>query len=138
MDDPQKDEALPQPVTAPLPHDVRAPTLARCFLHQNRDGLPQALIENAELLTSELVTNAVLHGQPPIAMELAVTPTTLDVAIDDGGPNLPVLDTSAVSGTQPHGRGLQIVDTIANQWGVQKGPRGNGKRVWFRLFARSS
>lgn len=89
------------------------------------------LVDDAELLVSEVVTNAVLHGgisQAPVT----VTPIVGGVRIDvvdpaDAFPAEPVvsaLDT-------PGGLGLGIVDTLARSWGVE--PTYRGKVVWFEL-----
>lgn len=91
------------------------------------------LIDDAELLVSEVVTNAVLHGGVAEA-PVSVTPVDGGVRIEvvdpaDAFPATPVetgLDT-------PGGLGLGIVDNVARRWGVD--PTQLGKVVWFELTA---
>lgn len=107
--------------------------MARGFLSEHRDGLPMAVVRDAALLVTELVTNAVLHGQPPISLTLTVSSRTIEASIIDAGSGMPLLDTRPVSASQLHGRGLQIVDALAAAWGIETGRDGYGTRVWFRL-----
>jgi anti-sigma regulatory factor (Ser/Thr protein kinase) len=87
------------------------------------------IVTTAQLLISELVTNAVLHGRPPVVAELEVGPTSLRVAVIDQGHDAPGLHEPTAS--DDHGRGLQIVRQLADDWGVEW--RMQGKSVWFRL-----
>ena len=91
-----------------------------------------SFIENATLLTSELVTNAVLHAVPvhaedgDITLRLRFTSTTVRLEIVDGSPLLPVLRPMGDGG-----RGLHIVDAVATSWGAVR--QDAGKMVWFEL-----
>lgn len=87
--------------------------------------------ETALLLTSELVTNAVLHagGSPVLAVD--VQPARLRVTVTDHGAPLPAPPTS-VPPLEESGRGLFLVETLAHRWGSD--PQGaGGKAVWFEL-----
>ena len=57
---------------------------------------------------------------------------TVFVAISDRGEGTPVLQ--APPSSEPHGRGLRIVDKLADEWGISPLPDGGrrGKSVWFR------
>lgn len=83
----------------------------------------------AELLTSELVTNAVLH---------AGTTVELRVSNEEDGIRVEVSDQSAAapqrrrySAEAATGRGLGLVEALASSWGTRTGSRG--KTVWFTL-----
>lgn len=84
----------------------------------------------AILLTSELVTNAIQHSRGPVVLEAAMAPSgRLRVEISDA-------DASAIQpGPAPldsdHGRGLYLVDALADAWGADRAT--TGKRVWFEL-----
>jgi anti-sigma regulatory factor (Ser/Thr protein kinase) len=83
----------------------------------------------ALLLTSEVVTNAVLHARTPAELTVHCEAGVLRVAVADGSRLLPVVksyDRTAVTG-----RGLQLVAELADRWGVEF--TDNGKVVWFEL-----
>ncbi|WP_435811280.1 ATP-binding protein [Streptomyces termitum] len=84
----------------------------------------------AELLTSELVTNALVHTGQGAVVTATVVPENLRVEVRDFEPGLdrpPV--PPADDGTS--GRGLFLVRELADSWGVEE--RGTGKVVWFEL-----
>ena len=89
---------------------------------------------DAELLVSELVTNAVLHGRSGVTLTVAVADGVLEVGVTDRSPMLPSPRTGDI-GDAPWraegGRGLRMVDRLADEWGVAALP--DGKQVWFRL-----
>lgn len=115
-----------------LPANTEAPALARRYLRQHGTGLPQDLLDDAAVVTSEIVTNAVLHGQPEVTLRLRLDPPSVGVAVHDcGDPSLPG-DPHAPKQTDPHGRGLLIAATLATAWGVDTSD-GPGKTVWFEL-----
>lgn len=85
----------------------------------------------AELLASELITNALRYGSGPITV--LVTPGAGEVRVD-------VADESALSPTPRRatpddegGRGLLIVQSLATSWGMESLPQGRGKSIWFVL-----
>ncbi|WP_399224890.1 ATP-binding protein [Streptomyces sp. TRM49041] len=86
--------------------------------------------DTAELLTSELVTNALIHTEHGAVVTAALGLTALRVEVRDfvtelPDPYVPVTD----DGT--HGRGLLLVQALADAWGVQA--QSVGKVVWFEL-----
>ena len=87
--------------------------------------------DDAVLALSELVTNAVLHGREPLTVLLDRDGARLRVEVSDGsplGPSFSMLDPTAVTG-----RGLLLVSSCADRWGVE--PTADGKRVWFEVDA---
>ncbi|MET0740502.1 MAG: ATP-binding protein [Candidatus Nanopelagicales bacterium] len=87
----------------------------------------------AVLLTSEIVTNALRHGRAPFRLTVEAVDGTLRVEVRDAGGN----GRPTVRGATPEdlgGRGLALVDTLADAWGWQ--PDGTrGTVVWFELTA---
>lgn len=86
----------------------------------------------AELLTSELVTNALVHTDDDAVLTATIGPQGLRVEVRDfvaRRPRVRVPDSD--DGT--HGRGLVLVESLAAAWGVR--PHGVGKSVWFELDA---
>jgi anti-sigma regulatory factor (Ser/Thr protein kinase) len=85
--------------------------------------------DTVELLVSELVTNALVHGAGEIALRLIRTSTLLCEVSDDGSelPHLCSADDNAESG-----RGLQLVSFLAERWGNNR--TETGKVVWFEHF----
>jgi anti-sigma regulatory factor (Ser/Thr protein kinase) len=88
--------------------------------------------EIAELLTSELVTNALVHTDHDAVLTATVGPRGLRVEVRDFVARRPRLRVpNADDGT--HGRGLVLVQSLADAWGVRV--HGVGKAVWFELDA---
>jgi GAF domain-containing protein len=88
-----------------------------------------AVAADAELLVSELVTNATLHGEAPIRVRVVVG-DCVRVEVEDAGRSAPLL---AGSNTEVMtGRGLSMVAALASGWGVSPSPTG-GKIVWAEL-----
>src|ERR1022692_4826198 len=91
---------------------------------------------DVELITSELVTNAVIHtrsGQPGGTFTLAVRAHPDEVQIlvrDSGGPSVPDW-TSAADPDSEHGRGLALISTIATEWGSHASQ--DGRSTWCLL-----
>jgi anti-sigma regulatory factor (Ser/Thr protein kinase) len=79
------------------------------------------------LVISELVTNAVQHGGPPVRCRVTVADDQVHVEVRDHGALLP--RESEVPPTSMRGRGLTIVGRVASRWGVVEHPDG-GKTVW--------
>jgi anti-sigma regulatory factor (Ser/Thr protein kinase) len=103
---------------------------ARCFVGQScRDWAAEDVVEVAVLLTSELVTNGVVHGHSAVKVEVARSEAALRVAVSDEGAGIPVVVTP--SDVDEHGRGLALVRDLSASWGVMA--PGVGKTVWFTL-----
>ena len=87
--------------------------------------------DDAALLVTELVANVIDHapGENSLSLELAMSEGWLRIAVADGSAIRPVV--RALCHDRPRGRGLQLVEAIADRWGAED-YRG-GKRVWFEL-----
>lgn len=91
--------------------------------------LPE-LYDAALLVTSELVANAVVHGDGPPRLRLTLWSTVCHVEVEDDDPRPLRAPTLAPEGGDG-GRGLYLVDQLAAEWGSR--PEGRGKVVWCRL-----
>ncbi|MEU6777411.1 ATP-binding protein [Streptomyces sp. NPDC046759] len=91
--------------------------------------------EIAELLTSELVTNALVHTDDDAVLTAVVEPGGLRVEVRDFVARRPELRGPG-SDEDTHGRGLVLVQSLADAWGVR--PHGVGKSVWFELDAEAA
>jgi len=88
------------------------------------------LVESAELLVSELVTNAVMHARTAVELLVVAGPGGVRVSVHDDSPHLPNRRRYAEGATT--GRGLELVELMAHRHGVEADP-GGGKTVWFEL-----
>jgi Anti-sigma regulatory factor (Ser/Thr protein kinase) len=81
------------------------------------------------LIISELLGNAVVHGEPEISLTLAVRDECVCGKVVDHGPGMPQPRTP--TDNAEGGRGLAIVEAYTRRWGVTPLPDGPGKCVWF-------
>jgi len=113
-----------------LPRDETAPALARAAVAVTAAGVPALQLEDALLLTSELVTNGVQHppaGNEFLLLQVSVDTDVLRVVVSDGGsdrirPRSPDADG---------GWGLTIVMEAASRWGL--GTENGLNTTWFEL-----
>jgi anti-sigma regulatory factor (Ser/Thr protein kinase) len=89
------------------------------------------MVPDAELLVSELVTNAVLHAHSAAVVSLARENDHVRVSVSDKSSVLPRLRDYGPAAVT--GRGMLLVDRVATRWGVDMD--GSGKSVWFELGA---
>jgi len=93
-------------------------------------GFRDDLAATAELLTDELLTNAVQHGGGKFDLVASIEADRLRVVVSDVCPSAPV--TVYPSGHQlERGRGMTIVDAMASNWGIERSD--STKAVWFEL-----
>lgn len=109
---------------------------ARAFV---RDSLSKwgetAAVGDAVLVTSELFTNAVVHGSGWVDVYVSVTPAALRIAIVDDGQREPAMAPGPVPATMLTGRGLRIVDALSSDWGNNRDANGR-TRVWADVARR--
>jgi anti-sigma regulatory factor (Ser/Thr protein kinase) len=111
-----------------------APRLARTAVRRALRDLDGDVVERAMLLTSELVTNGVLHAGTPLTLTLRTDGDALRVEVEDRDRTLPAPVPEEQSG--PHGGfGLHIVERLAANWGYA--PLDHGKTVWFEMPLRA-
>ncbi|WP_241841936.1 SpoIIE family protein phosphatase [Pseudofrankia sp. BMG5.36] len=92
-------------------------------------SLPAEALETAVLVLSELVGNAVAHGRQPIDARVRRLADRVVVEVADGGGRLPRRRHAGAD--QEAGRGLELVATLADRWGVR--PTADGKVVWAEI-----
>lgn len=111
-------------------HSSAAPSVARRFVaeHLLADGQFD-LVDGARLAASELVSNAIEHTDSDVTVGLRRTSTGVRVLVGDTSPEPPVLLPDAVN--LAPGRGLRMIDVIADAWGYDLVP--GGKIVWADL-----
>ena len=120
-----------------LPPSPEAAGLARKFISDfcAAAELPDRICNDAALMVSELVTNAVIHGRTTATVEVHRPADTLRVTVRDDNPQLPAigenpnLDDPGLDAES--GRGLLIVSKTAIRWGIEAGD--GGKAIWFEL-----
>ena len=111
-----------------------APGEARRHLRDRlvRD-LPPQVVADIELLTSELVSNAVRHAtmdaSDTIRLNIAIGPQTIRVAVMDGGAGFDSAKLDPSPGPDEGGWGLFLVEEMSHRWGIDKDPHG----VWFEI-----
>ena len=118
--------------TLQLPSQSSSAARARQFISDfcSAAGLSKDLCQTAALIVSELVTNAVVHGRTSARIEVHRPQDVLRVAVRDDNEQLPEVGESP-SPDAVAGRGMIIVNALADRWGVEASD--GGKAVWFEL-----
>ncbi|GAA2875217.1 hypothetical protein GCM10010517_36080 [Streptosporangium fragile] len=111
----------PEPTTVAAGRRFLSTTLSRWRCRQAE--------ETARLLLSELLTNAVCHAKGPLTLSLHRTARELTVEVTDRSPELPRLRIA--DATDEDGRGLLLIDALADSWGTTRADEG--KTVWFTM-----
>lgn len=111
-----------------FPADEAAPSLARAAIRTTAIGIPEASLDDAVLIASELVTNSAQHGDSDwIEVLVVVRGELLRVEVSDQSTRSIRPRTPGHDG----GWGLAIVSELATRWGVERKP--GGKTIWFEL-----
>jgi len=101
-----------------------------------------AVLDDIELMASEAIANAVLHGSAPIEVAVAAGPGRVLVEVRDGGPAAPPSRVEGPDVPMPrrpdpdrrgidHGRGLAVIDALAAEWALERS--AGGTRLWFAV-----
>jgi anti-sigma regulatory factor (Ser/Thr protein kinase) len=109
------------------PTSVRA---ARRFATQVLADAPAETLDAIELMVSELATNCIRHAGAPFKVTISRAADQVRVAVTDRAGGTPTIRSPGPE--EPTGRGLLIVETFSDAWGVESHP-GTGKSVWFRV-----
>ncbi|MGI4895830.1 MAG: ATP-binding protein [Janthinobacterium lividum] len=89
-------------------------------------------VEAALLLSSEVITNAVVHGDGPVLVAVKrVNGASLRVEVSDDGGGMPLI--GAQRDDAESGRGMAMVEMLSSRWGTELGVGPLGKTVWFEL-----
>ncbi|MFJ9446640.1 ATP-binding protein [Kitasatospora sp. NPDC101235] len=124
----------PRTFVARLDSRAESTPLARYLLRAYLSGLPAGdrYADTAELLLGELFANAVQHCDAPadrhIEVRFTLVNSRLRLEVHDAGTARPALRTAAPD--DEHGRGLFLVNELAERWGCASRPCGIGKFVW--------
>ncbi len=117
------ERSLPaQPMSVPL-----ARSWAEGWLAGSQ--MPPDQTRAALLVVSELVTNAVRQSDRPVRVRLDLADDSLSIEVFDSGHRMPALSAAALD--SPDGRGLRVIDTLCDEWGVRE--ELEGKTIWGRL-----
>lgn len=115
-----------------VPCDVHAPRVVRKTLAAVHDG--GWVLEDAQLVASELVTNAVRHsgceGEHRLSVDVGRRAGNLIISVHDPGLTHDVAEPAGPHASEPGGRGLQIIQRLSVRWGSE---RPDGYRVWAEL-----
>jgi anti-sigma regulatory factor (Ser/Thr protein kinase) len=132
-----KPESEPWEYSLYIPNDVRAVTVSRRTLRLilTMHGLIN-LVDVAELLTTELISNSVRHTKGPAALRVRWAAGVLRIGAWDADPEPPEAPRSLDQAAElEDGRGLALVRACADLWGWQPLSRhgSRGKYVWCEL-----
>ncbi|MEU9608708.1 ATP-binding protein [Streptomyces sp. NPDC048057] len=125
-----------------LPYGPKAAEVARDAVAVALHGTEPDLLDDARLITSELATNAYASGSPPLVLCVDRTnPTTggleVEITVSDGGCSHLAPSTPPPAGDEAEsGRGLVIVEALADAWSLTTGTQGT--RAWCRIARGSS
>lgn len=127
-------QEVPQRVRQHLEPSVHAPRLARELAAAacRQWGVPECAMP-AEILASELVTNAVRHAATALTLRITYRNNQLRVSVHDRDRQMARLQSPSES--DDHGRGLLIVNSVATRWGSE--PVVGGKVVWAAMQVSS-
>lgn len=111
-----------------LGRDLTAARTARAFVRESVAGqVDDSVLDDALLVASELVTNAVMHAGTRSSLEVRVDGGRLELRVSDGSRRTPRPRT-LVGGPAEQGRGLVLLQALARSWGVEES--ADGKTVW--------
>jgi anti-sigma regulatory factor (Ser/Thr protein kinase) len=117
-------------VETQLPSSMNSPQLARAFLRSTLETWRlDGFGEVTELLATELVANVVTHVGTPMTLRVTRGPSAMRVELEDPSTEVPVVRHPDAA--DEHGRGVLLIDELADAWGVE--PRADGKTVWFEI-----
>jgi anti-sigma regulatory factor (Ser/Thr protein kinase) len=113
--------------TLELPRGAGSPGIARLIITAHGSGLPSERLKSANLMVSELVSNACRHGKGRIELCVSSGADGVHASVYDEG----VDSTIATPEPRPEsgGWGLMFVDRLSDSWGVED----QASKVWFTV-----
>jgi Stage II sporulation protein E (SpoIIE) len=115
-----------------LPPTAESATVARWLVNDLlRDLVDDETLDTAALLTTELVSNGIRQTREELVLSVRLADSRLRVGVSDSSHRRPQL--VHVGSRDTSGRGLHLVEVLAERWGVDPDERGLGKTVWFEL-----
>jgi serine/threonine-protein kinase RsbW len=121
-----------------LPPNPRSVGIARWLITEwcapwvAADEIQEDTVEAALLLASEVVTNAVIHGDGMVLVALdRVNGASLRVEVSDNGGGMPLIGSQRADAES--GRGMAMVEMLSSRWGTDLAVGPLGKTVWFEL-----
>jgi two-component sensor histidine kinase len=111
------------PIRLDLDHDLMAAWVARQYVSQQLH-LPGDVTQTVAVVVGELVTNAVLHGSPPVHLSVDLDANRVRIEVDDSDP--------LVGPRHPESRGLRMVQDFATNYGISHGD-SVGKTIWAEI-----
>lgn len=115
--------------TLELPRGAGSASIARLVVSAHGAGLPPERLKSANLMVSELVSNACRHGSGRIELNVHSGDEGMRASVSDEG------NDRIIASPDPRpergGWGLMFVDRLADAWGVEQ----NASRVWFTVAA---
>ncbi|HSJ72077.1 MAG TPA: ATP-binding protein [Acidimicrobiia bacterium] len=112
-----------------LPSEPASVARARSFVRGVTAGRSTFITSELELLASELATNAVMHAGTPFIVRVGCSDGTIRLEVEDANSTLPTRKRHGLK--SPVGRGLLVVEQVADRWGVRA--ESSGKVVWAEL-----
>jgi anti-sigma regulatory factor (Ser/Thr protein kinase) len=109
---------------------------ARHFVLRAVGNAPPGVRDSIAVMVGELTMNAVQHAQTGFQVTVELTDGTLRVEVTDSGGSYPAAGPMPPPSSS-RGRGLPIVDSFAEDWGIAWSPPAPGKTVWFEIAVPS-
>lgn len=121
-----------------LPPTPRSVGVARWLIQEwcapwvRGEEVPEDTVDAALLLSSEVITNAVVHGSGMVHVGLTrVGRSSLRIEVSDDGGGMPLI--GAQRDDAESGRGMAMVELMSSRWGTDLAVGPLGKMVWFEL-----
>ncbi|MDQ1449019.1 MAG: serine/threonine-protein kinase RsbW [Actinomycetota bacterium] len=114
-----------------FPNEATSVSEARRYTLAAVDDLSPQVADAVAVMVSELAANAVRHTGSHFTLSIDRSPELIRIAVTDGGSGSPIVKNPEP--VEPSGRGLQIVQALAADWGVIPASEPPGKTVWFTV-----
>jgi anti-sigma regulatory factor (Ser/Thr protein kinase) len=119
-------------ISRSFPADPASTRSARRFVLNAAGDAPAGLRDAIEVMVGELTMNAIQHARTGFDVTVGLTDGILRVEVTDSGRNYPAARPMPPPSSS-RGRGLPIVDSLADDWGIIPAPHDPGKTIWFEI-----